>query len=194
MVSGPQISRDVASAVLTDPNFTEPALLLRETEGDRNRHGEFVPGAAIETGITVASAPITGQERLTVPEGLRDEVVRKFWYAGNISALRYGLTNGDRIVQGRLGPSRNRFNGSSETVAQSVRDQYATTNPSWLDMYRTNTNFVIQLTGFGHPRYQRYDPTDGHWQDADTYRAVQADDWGGFVEVMGTRIDPGNPA
>ena len=193
MVQGALISSALARDLLNDPNFVEPALLLRATEGHRDpQHGEFVPGAAIETVVNIVQAPMTGQERITAPEGLRDEDLRKFWYAGDIASLRYGLTNGDRIVLGRLGTGQNRFTATTRVDAERLRDQYGVANPTWLTSYQTGAVNVIQLRGFGHPVYQRYDATDGHWTNTDTYRAVRVNRWGPFTEVMGVRQDPGN--
>ena len=191
MVQGATISAVLARDLLNDPNFVEPALLLRATEGHRDpQHGEFVPGAAIETAVNIVQAPVTGQERMTVEAGLRDEDLRKFWYAGDIASMRYGLTNGDRIVLGRLGTAQNRFTGADRLEAERLRDQYAAANAIWFALYQAGPVMVIQLNGFGHPVYQRYDATDGHWMNTDTYRAMRANRWGPFTEVMGVQARP----
>ena len=64
MVQGALISSVLARDLLNDPNFVEPALLLRATEGHLDQYGEFVDGAAIETAVNIVQAPMTGQERL----------------------------------------------------------------------------------------------------------------------------------
>ena len=193
MVSGPQIARDIAANVLTHPSFTSSAILLRQTEGYRDTNGEWVMGAEIATASSIVMAPLTGQERLTAPEGLRDEDLRKFWILGDVPALRYGLTDGDRFVLGALGPSQSVFSAAMREAAESARDVYGVANPSWLAAYRSNVANLIQLRGFaGHSLYQRYDATDGHWTNADVYRAYMAQRWGGFTEVRSVRIDPGN--
>ena len=84
MVQGAQIAAILAADVLADPNFIEPAILLRPTEGFFNDFGEFVPGAAVENIVSLVSAPASGQERLVLPEGIRDMDVRKFWVANDV--------------------------------------------------------------------------------------------------------------
>ena len=192
MVSSPQIARDIAASVLSHPSFTSPAILLRQTEGHRDTTGEFVEGAAVETAVSMVHAPMTGQERLTAPEGLRDEDIRKFWLLGDHAALRYGLTDGDRIVLGALGQGLNRFTGNDRPEAERARDQYGVANAAWLASYQATETNLIQLRGFGHPVYQRYDATDGHWIQAEQWRTMRANRWGAFTEIMGVRIDPGN--
>ena len=174
MVSGPSIARDIAANVLTHPSFTSSAIVLRQTEGHRATNGQWVAGAELATASTVVNVPITGQQRLTVPEGLRDEDVRKFWLLGDEQrALRAGLTDGDRLVLGALGMAQNVFTGASVAQAERARDQYGVANPAWLAMYQSTTANVIQLRGFGgHSIYQRYDATNGHWLNADTLPRV----------------------
>ena len=196
MVTGALIARDVAADVLTDPNFTEPAILLRSTEGHRindpDTPGEWIDGAPVDSAIAIVQAPITGQERMTLPEGLRDEDVRTFWLQGDIQALHYGLADGSRILLGGLGQSTNVFSGATRADAESQRDLYGIGNPSWLTAYRNSVSSMIQLRGFGAPVYQRYDAVDGHWQNSDIYRAYRPKRWGPFTEVMAVRQDPGN--
>ena len=157
MVTSPQIANDIAASVLSHPSFQAAALLLRETEGHFNQYGEPVEGAAIETAVSLVHAPISGQQRLTLEEGLRDEDVRTFWLLGDHPSLRYGLTDGDRFVLGALGTGQNRFDGATREIAERARDTYAANNPTWLAAYQTTTTNAIQLRGFGHPVYQRYD-------------------------------------
>ena len=192
MVTGATLSRELAQEVLTDPSFTESALMLRATEGHRDQYGEFVRGADVETAIGLVSAPMTGQERLALPEGLRDEDVRKFWIIGDASALHYGLADGDRIILGQLGPSQNVFSNATKEEAEDDRDQYGIANPTWLESYRDSVVNMIQLRGFGAPIYQRYDAIDGHWANANVYRAYRPQRWGGFTEITAIRQDPGN--
>lgn len=193
ITQGSILAREVAAEVLVDPNFTEPGLLLRGTEGMRNIFGEWVEGFAIENATQLVQAPLTGQERLTVEEGLRDEDLRKFWMLGDIVALRYGLTDGDRIVLGALGPTQNRFSGATRREAEAVRDSYGVANSSWLTGYQASVGALIQLRGFGeHPIYEQYDAVDGHWAMASIYRTIRGQRWGPFTEVIGLRLDPGN--
>ena len=166
--------------------------MLRSTEGHRNQYGEFVEGATQETPIRCPTVPITGQERLILPEGLRNEDTRKFYVLGDVTGLHYGLADGDRFILGELGTAQNRFDGTDRMVAERLRDQYTSANPTWFTSYQTNVANLIQLRGFGDPVYQRYDAVDGHWVDADQYRAYRTQRWGAFTEVTAIRRDPGN--
>ena len=194
MVTGARIGVQLAADLLGDPNLSEPAIWLRNTAGHRISGGEFQAGAAIETPVSVVQAPITGQARNIVPEGLRDEDLRTFWVMGDIPSLRYGLADGDRFVMGALGANQNRFTGATIGDAESARDLYAIANPTWFASYQSNPAAnAIQLRGFGsHPIYQRYDAINSHWINADVYRAADAKRWGAFTEVLSVRIDPGN--
>ena len=192
MVTSSQLARDIAASVLTHPSFLEPCILLRSTEGHRNQYGEFVEGATQETPISCPTVPITGQERLIVPEGLRNEDIRKFYVLGDVTGLHYGLADGDRFVLGQLGSGQNRFDGPTVMAAEQLRDQYAIANPTWFAGYQSSVTGVIQLRGFGDPLYQRYDAVDGHWVNADQYRAYRPQRWGAFTEVTAIRRDPGN--
>ena len=151
MVTSPQIANDIAASVLGHRSFQAAAILLRQTEGHRNQYGEWVEGAAIETPVSLVHAPISGQERLVLEAGLRDEDVRTFWLLGDHPSLRYGLTDGDRFVLGALGTGQNRFDGVTRVIAERMRDTYAANNPAWLTAYQTTTTNAIQLRGFGHP-------------------------------------------
>ena len=166
--------------------------MLRATEGHRNQQGIFVPGAVIETAVSLVSTPITGQERLTVAEGLRNEDIRTFYVTGDVVGLHYGLADEDLFVLGGLGQTQNRFSGTTKAEAEQVRDQYAIANPAWLTAYQGNVANVIQLRGFGGPVYQRYNPVDGDWSDTDDYRAYSTQRWGSFTQIMAIRRDPGN--
>ena len=192
MVTGATISRDLAREVLADPDFVEPAIILRATEGHRNQYGEFVRGAEVATSTSLVSAPMTGQERMVLPEGLRDEDVRKFWIMGDGKALHYGLADGDRFILGMLGRTQNVFSDSTLTDVESVRDAYGVANPTWLASYRSGFVNMILLRGFGMSIYQRYDAIDGHWANVDIYRAYRPQRWGGFTEITTIRQDPGN--
>ena len=192
MVTGAQITRDIAASVLSHPSFLEPAILLRSTEGIRNQYGEFEPGAPVATPMSLVSVPITGQERLILPEGLRNEDVRKFYVIGDVVGLHYGLADGDQIVPGQLGPSQNIFSGLAMADAELERDTYGVAHPTWLTSYQSSVANMILLRGFGLPVYQRYDAIDGHWGNADIYRAYRPQRWGAFTEIVAIRRDPGN--
>ena len=190
MVQGASIAGILAADVLADPNFVEPAILLRPTEGFFNDYGEFVAGSAVENIVSLVSAPTSGQARLVLPEGVRDMDVRTFWVANDVFSLRPGLSDAETIILGNLGMAQNRFDGTTRQEAESARDVYAVANPTWLTMYQASFSRMIQLRGFGMPVYQRYDEIDGHWANADVYRATIVNRWGPFTEVMGVKQDP----
>lgn len=85
-------------ARLLDSAFTEGASLIRQSAGTRNQYGEFVPGATTTTAISLVTAPITGQERLALPEGLRDRNIRKFYLDTEVQAVDEGDTGKDGDV------------------------------------------------------------------------------------------------
>ena len=94
---------------------------------------------------------------------------------------------------GQLGTELpNRFTGTTKDEAGRLRDQQGVNAPAWLGHYQGNVASLIQLRGFGDPLYQRYDAIDGHWVDADQYRAYRPQRWGAFTEVTAIRRDPGN--
>ena len=64
--------------------FAEEIVLLRTMEGSRNEFGEYVPGGEERVPFQGASAPVTGEARLALPEGLRNKDVRTFWGAKEI--------------------------------------------------------------------------------------------------------------
>ncbi|MYC27948.1 MAG: hypothetical protein F4X63_08175 [Nitrospira sp. SB0662_bin_26] len=76
----------VARRILSH-QLSESATLIRETEGSRNMYGEFVPGVITETPVTVVTVPVDGEERLILPEGLREEDLRKFYLRHDIEVL-----------------------------------------------------------------------------------------------------------
>ena len=192
MVTSSQIAKDVAASVLSHPSFLTSAILLRSTEGIRNQHGEFVEGASVATTVSLVTTPITGQERLILPEGLSNEDIRKFYVMGDVVGLHYGLADGDQFILGQLGPSQNTFTGVKELEAELERDKYGIANPTWLTAYQSGVGNMILLRGFGEPVYQRYDAIDGHWGNADIYRAYMPQRWGAFTEITAIRRDPGN--
>ena len=67
-----------------------PAVLRRQTPGDFNKYGEFVPGGVVEVPVQVVSAPVSGEERQVLPEGLRERNVRTFWLTEAVSAVVEG--------------------------------------------------------------------------------------------------------
>ena len=80
-------SRELAAELFINPDTVEDATLVRQGAGDRNEFGEFVPGATTEHPVIVVTAPIDGQDRQTLPEGMRDRTVRTFWLRERIEAV-----------------------------------------------------------------------------------------------------------
>ena len=115
---GSQIASALADDVLLADDFLEPAILLQFREGSIT-DGQWETGDAVETAIQVVAAPLTGQDRMTLPEGIRDEDLRKFWYRGDVTALRYGLADGDLIIPGKLGATPNSFTSTSLTTGRA---------------------------------------------------------------------------
>lgn len=90
------ISQSVSQA-LRSSNLTEAAVIVSLASGDRNEHGEWVPGAKTETQILVVTAPVTGEDRDQLPEGLRLSEARKFWTREAAASVRPGATDGDLV-------------------------------------------------------------------------------------------------
>lgn len=90
------------SRVLSNPAFLESATLLRPGAGHRNQHGEWVPGADTTTTVQLATWPVTGQERMALPEGLRSDDIRTFCLRETVHPVEEGTdgTAGDRIRYG----------------------------------------------------------------------------------------------
>ena len=91
----PRVARRLARSP-----FRCPAVLRRQTAGQRNDYGEFVPGAVVEVDVDVVSVPLSGEERQVLPEGLRERNVRTLWTTETVAAVVEGQTgnSGDHIV------------------------------------------------------------------------------------------------
>ena len=79
---------------------TVAAVLRRQSAGSFNEFGEFVPGTIVDVDVDLVTAPITGEDRQTLPEGIRLRNVRSFWLRESVTAAVEGDTGqtGDRIV------------------------------------------------------------------------------------------------
>ena len=70
---------------------TEEAELIHTTASafpqGRAAHGNPVAGPSTTTPIEVVSAPLDGDERLILPEGLRSEEVRNFWTKAKVQSV-----------------------------------------------------------------------------------------------------------
>lgn len=69
--------------------FTETATLKRQAAGSYVR-GKWEAGAETSSTIKIVTAPLSGQERLALPEGLRQANVRKFYVATEVRAGEEG--------------------------------------------------------------------------------------------------------
>ena len=63
---------------LVNRRLTEPAVWRRQQAGSRNQYGEFVPGAAVDKAVAVATAP-AGEFRQPQLSGQRLVADRTFW-------------------------------------------------------------------------------------------------------------------
>ena len=76
----------IAQRLLSN-NLAESARLIRESMGGRNEYGEYVEGTITQTDITIVTAPLSGEERAILPEGLREIETRKFWLREDIEVI-----------------------------------------------------------------------------------------------------------
>lgn len=97
---GSAVAKRMGERVLSSSQLTEPAVLIGSADGGRNEHGEWTAGADNETGIRVATVPVTGRDRDLLPEALRLRDVRKFWLTHPADAITAGERDGDRIRYG----------------------------------------------------------------------------------------------
>ena len=88
-----------AALRLTRSTDTVAAVLRRQSAGSFNDFGEFVPGSVTEVPVRVVTAPISGEERQVLPEGIRLRDVRSFWLTEPVTATAEGTDgeSGDQI-------------------------------------------------------------------------------------------------
>ena len=88
----PSEHRDKDSRQLLRSNspLIELAVRVRKSAGFFNDFGEFEEGATSRDDFQTITAPVSGEERLALPEGIREETTRRFW---TDYAIR-GLTDG----------------------------------------------------------------------------------------------------
>ena len=91
------ISERVARIVFQNPDLLDPAQLITRAAGTFDNYGDFIPGAETATLVDVVTAPITGEERQILEEGIRTRDIRKFWLTQPVSAGVEGEDNGDII-------------------------------------------------------------------------------------------------
>ena len=190
-VAGPQIARDLARQLLHNPQFVEPGLILQQTPRVRNGYGEWAPGVPVILSVDIVNIPVSGQDRKALPEGLRDEDWRKFYWEGQTTSLRVGQSDGNLIVAGRYGSGQSVFSGVTEAGAETDRDVYNQTNPGWQDQFENDSTRVIRLDYGGGFYFQQWDGQLGEFVAQTAYRAIIAQNWGGFTKIMAVRQDPG---
>ena len=94
------LTRALGAEALSNPDLITLAQIIRQAQGDRNEHGEWVPGSETPFDIMVISEPLTGQDRELLEEGIRDAEGRRFLTLAQASAIRAGVADGDRLVYG----------------------------------------------------------------------------------------------
>ena len=94
---GSDVSHRLGERVLSSPKLTEAAVLIKSQPGDRNAEGVWEAGPDTETGIRVATVPVTGRDRDLLPEALRLRDVRKFWLTNAADTIEPGQRDGDRV-------------------------------------------------------------------------------------------------
>ena len=92
-----RVAARAARRVLRSPHLTEAAVLLIQQPGSRNEYGEWMPGSTTDVPVRLVTAPLNGDERAALPEGLRERDVRKFWTAADASAIVAGESEGDIV-------------------------------------------------------------------------------------------------
>ena len=92
-----QISRATAYDILRLPELTESAIIKRRARGDRSERGIWEPGVMTSTPIRVVTAPLEGDQRAVLPEGIREEDVRSFWTLAAVDAIKADEKDGDII-------------------------------------------------------------------------------------------------
>lgn len=82
--------------------FSETVTLISQSPGYRDNKGYFREGAMTTNSVGAVTHPVEGEERDTVPEGLRTEELRAFYLAVPVIPVVEGKTgqNGDIIVWG----------------------------------------------------------------------------------------------
>ena len=73
-----RIASRVAARIFSSPSLVEDGRVYRQQAGSYNDYGEFEPGGYTRQDVKLVSWPFTGQDRMTLPEALREEEGRKF--------------------------------------------------------------------------------------------------------------------
>ena len=91
-----RIASRVAARIFSSPSLVEDGRVYRQQAGAYNDYGEFEPGDFTRVDVRLVSVPLTGQERLILPEALRQVETRKFFIKQAVESLGT-LTQGDAI-------------------------------------------------------------------------------------------------
>ena len=90
------IANRLSARIFASASLTQPGRVYRQAAGARNEFGEFVPGGFSRTNVRLVSVPMSGAERLVLPENLREVETRKFYIAGEVDAIT-DVTSGDAL-------------------------------------------------------------------------------------------------
>lgn len=87
-----QLAELVSNDVFSLPDFLHGAggFLIRENAGTYNQYGEFVPVQPERLPIKLISAPLSGEERKVLPDGIGLSDVRRFWLQEKVVAAIEG--------------------------------------------------------------------------------------------------------
>ena len=90
-------STRLANRLFKSKQLTKPGRIYRQEPGTVNQFGEPCPGQFVRHDVRLATAPLTGQQRMILEEGLREEEGRMFYIKGSDVTAVADLKNGDAI-------------------------------------------------------------------------------------------------
>ena len=88
-------SRRLGARLVRSYQHSSLALLVRRL-GEYNDYGEWAEGDPVESDIRVVEAPLSGQERLQLPEKLRERDLGRFWTTAEAEAIVVGTEDSDQ--------------------------------------------------------------------------------------------------
>ena len=80
------VAARLGARVLRSSHLAESGTLYRALAGTRNEFGEWDDGGFASSPITLVTAPVSGQERDLLPEGIREKELRKFFLTETVTA------------------------------------------------------------------------------------------------------------
>ena len=86
-MAGSAVAHRLARRVLRSPNLTETIRHYRQLDGMRNESGEWEAGPFQRTDVLCVTTPTTGEQRLLLPENLREIESRRFILSMDVVAL-----------------------------------------------------------------------------------------------------------